>query len=315
MPVGLIFWLLGGGRTLAAATSPTGITVSPAFAQIALKDEAEHPVTFQITNNLSQPQTILLSTADFNSLNESGGLFFVGTNPLEIQNKYGLANWMSFSQPKVTIPPKQTASLTVVILNRADLASGGHYGALMMAIDTGTSLPGQKNKIALQPIASSLLFVDKVGGDIYRLNLTTVQAPHNFLGPPTKVTLRFQNNGNTHLTPRGTVTITDPHGKVVSRGIVNENSALILPEKARLYTVDLSKVSTPVAPGRYRLVVNYRFDGYDQFRTYQKSFFVLPFNLIALAIIVVVLAGSIIYLLTSRLGPKKSRFLSKKYHI
>jgi hypothetical protein len=265
-------------RHAAAAVSkpPTGITISPAFAQISIQaSESEHPFQFQITNNQNYPVTLSLSSADFNALNDTGGLFFVGSNPTALQKKYGLAKWMNIPTPTVAIPAKQTLGITISILNQATLTSGGHYGAIMLSIANGSSNSALQNKVAVQPIASLLLFVNKVGGDIYKLSLNNVFTTRAFFGLPSSTTLRFYNDGNTHLVPRGTITVTDSKGKLVSRGIINENSNIILPETYRRFSTSLIKISGISIMGRYKLDVNYRFDGYNQFRTYQTSFFVV----------------------------------------
>lgn len=272
---------------------PTGITVSPAFQQIAVKEtEAQKPLEFKITNNRAEAQTINISTADFNALSESGGLFFVGTNPTQLQKKYGLATWLSLPQTTVTIQPRQTATIKAVVLNQTSLAPGGHYGALMLSLALPDANPAKTN-ITVNPIASSLLFVTKLGGETYRLELSSLSFSRGPFNLPGSVSLRFYNKGNTHLTPRGTVEVIAPSGRLISKGIINENSGLILPESFRVYSVDMKKVSAANLPGRYKLEVKYRFDGFDGFRTYQKSFLLFsPLGLVIVAILLAVILGA-----------------------
>src|SRR4051794_27905573 len=76
--------------------TPKGITVSPALQQVSIPgDVKDEPITFAITNNEHTTQNLSLSVADFNTLDESGGLFFIGTNPTALQKKYGLAKWIT----------------------------------------------------------------------------------------------------------------------------------------------------------------------------------------------------------------------------
>src|SRR5579862_7280311 len=93
----------------AAGQGPNGITVSPAYQEVSLKpNEASHVVDFEITNNQSVAQVLHISVADFNTLSESGGLYFVGANPSQLQKKYGLAAWAVLPAPMVTLAPKAT---------------------------------------------------------------------------------------------------------------------------------------------------------------------------------------------------------------
>jgi hypothetical protein len=91
------------------------------------------------------------------------------------------------------------------------------------------------------------------------------------------------------VVPRGTVTLSTPQGRIISRGIINEDSNIILPETYRQLSVPLKKVSSAYATGRYVLNVSFRFDGIDQYRQYQASFFYIPAA--ALVILIAILAG------------------------
>jgi hypothetical protein len=292
--------------------TPKGITVSPAFQQVqVLESESQHPLEFTITNNLSSAQTLQLSTADFNELSETGGLFFVGANPTQLQKKYGLAKWLSLPQSSVTIPPKQSTKITAQVLNQPDLNGGGHYGALMLALQNQSKDRPQNNKVALHPIASSLLFVNKVGGDTHKLKLDRVDVSHSMFSLPKKVDIRFYNSGNTHIIPRGTVLLYSPDGKVISQGTINEDSTIILPEVYRKYEVPLKQVGSSLRTGNYKLVVNFRFDGYDQFRSYQTKIFLVTPEGISMILLIALVVICIIYLYKNR---RVKRYFSSVFH-
>jgi hypothetical protein len=291
--------------------APRGITLSPAIVQAQVTpNEEQHKLDFKITNNKTTTQTINLTTADFNTLGESGGLVFVGANPSQIQKKYGLATWLALPQTTITVQPKQSASLTAFILNQPSLAPGGHYGALMLSLADKPASSTSKNKVSVHPVASSLLFVDKQGGDTHKLRLSNVYVSHSIFSLPSSVTLRFHNDGNTHLIPRGVVTVSGPNGKLVSRGIINENSAITLPETFRRYTVPLTKIAAATHPGKYKIEVDYRFDGYDQFRSYRTSVFLLAQGLIITIVIFLAAAVGITFYILK--NPKAKKVIRKR---
>lgn len=280
------------GRAAGAAPAATGITISPAFQMVTIQPSAsEQPVVFKITNNRPVAQDLSFAVRDFNTLNESGGLFFVGTNPTALQKKYGLAKWFSLPTTSLTIPAGQTATLNASIVNLPDLSPGGHYGALMISLGDGNSA----GKVGLQPIASSLLFVTKPGGDTHRLGLSSVSFSHTLFKLPGSVNLRFHNDGNTHLVPRGNVYLEDPSGKVISKGIINDDSGIILPETYRRYFVPMRTIASSNKVGKYKLRIDYRFDGFDGYRSYQKSFWHLPTIAAALAVVIFVVAGGVFW--------------------
>jgi hypothetical protein len=285
------FFILSSQGQAANTQPPSGITVSPAFQQVSLpSDESQQPVTFSITNNEPTTKTLNLSTQDFNTLNETGGLLFVGANPTELQKKYGLAKWISLPVKQIAVQPGQTVKINANILNQPDMTPGGHYGALMIS----TAAPSDSN-ISIHPVASSLLFITKLGGDIHKLGLADVELSHTLFKFPNNVTLRFHNDGNTHLIPRGRVTITNSKGDVISKGIINDDSGLILPETYRRYYVPLQMVSKTNLPGTYQLHVDFRFDGIEQFRSYQQSFRYLPVVYLLVPVLLIMVALAIIF--------------------
>lgn len=280
----LFFVIAWGGR--AAAAAPTGLTVSPAFQQVTIQAGAsDQPVSFKITNDRPVAQNLLFSVRDFNTLNESGGLFFVGTNPTDLQKKYGLAKWFSLPTKNITVQPHQTITLTGQILNLPDLSAGGHYGALMISLGSGQA----GGRVGFNPIASSLLFVTKPQGALYQLSLSNVYFKHNLIRLPSSVTLRFQNTGNVHVVPRGSVYINGPNGKLISKGIINENSNIILPGTFRRYDVTLNKISGSSSFGTYKLRADFRFDGISQYRRYEKNILHIPIT--GLLLIILIIAG------------------------
>lgn len=279
------------GRPAKAADSspPQGITISPAFQQVSIdSSQASQPVSFSITNNKPTTQNLTLSSADFNTLSETGGLVFVGSKPTDIQKKYGLAEWFDLPQKSLSIQPKQTIKVSADILNLASMPAGGHYGALLVSLSNG-SQSGQNGNVSIHPIASSLLFVTKIGGDTHKLSLANVYVKHSLLRLPGSVTLRFHDDGNTHLIPRGSVTLYDSGHRLISKGIINQDSGIILPAAYRRYSVQLQRVNIPHLPGRYTLNVDFRFDGISQYRRYSASFFSIP-RLVAGAEIIIAVA-------------------------
>ncbi len=297
---------------LADSSKPSGITISPAFQQVSINSsESEHPVTFQLTNNERQAQTLKLSSADFNTLNESGGLLFVGTNPTKLQKKYGLAKWFNLPQDQVTIQPGETATFSASILNDSTMPAGGHYGALLVQLLQPNSAHTSTN-VQLHPVASSLLFVTKIGGDTYKLSLADVSIKRTFFSLPSTVSLRFRNSGNTHLIPRGVVTVTDSKNKVIRKGIINDNSGIILPETYRQYNVPLTHVTPAKLFAKYKLRVDFRIDGADSFRSYQTSMYVISPALIIVIIIILLMLFILLYDWLIKKGARTKRLLKAK---
>lgn len=259
-------------------------TVSPIFQEVNIERGAsEAKFTVEITNETTTEVTFRITAEDFGTLDESGGVAFLGKSAA--QSERTLADWIELASPSVVVPAKQTSSVQAVVKNRDDLGPGGHYGAIVLTVEGATTQ--NDGTVSVNPSFSSLVFVKKEGGERYALNLEGRELHRNFLGLPTRLTLRFRNDGNLHATPRGVITVADPAGRLVSRGTINIDSGIILPEAFRRYPVDMQATENAFIPGMYRLVTEFRYDGKEAFETTHERIFVFP--VMGLGIILVTL--------------------------
>jgi hypothetical protein len=257
-----------------SAAQAAGFTVAPMIQEVVL-DEGETAETYTttVTNETGALATFELSVIDFGSLDESGGVAFVGATGT-LEEKYALASWMQPETSELTVGPGETRAVKVRIENRESLSPGGHYGALVFK-NTSAVRPDAPN-VAINQIFSSLVLVKKTGGAKYGLALAALNHPDRWFSLDRAVTARFQNPGNVHVVPRGEVRVTDPLGRLVYRGVLNEGSAIILPETFREYPFKLFSVERAFIPGRYSLDFSYRYDGREEKELWSKQFFYFP---------------------------------------
>ena len=245
-----------------------GITVSPAFKELSLGSgliEANSKVV--LTNHTKLNFVAKLRAVDFSELNDAGGISF-GQAGQQL-SKYGLAKWMELpGGDQIGLPAGQDVTVPVNIRNLSDMAPVGHYGALVVTVsppDTGGS-----NRISFRQEVVSLFFVKKLGGEHYGLKLEKL-TPDEKSAVPASVSLRFRSTGNVHVVPRGYVTVTDPAGKLVAKGIINPESTMVLPGNSRSFEALLTPLGNTSQAGRYKLTAYYRHDGqtgYDQQSVY-----------------------------------------------
>lgn len=258
----LICASLYADRALAATPKrPGGITVSPAFQDVTLNNQkTSETFQFKVTNNTSEPHEFSISVVDFGSLDESGGVMFIGESNKEIDYRYGLTSWADIERDRIVVEPKKTETVPITINNQESLAPGGHYGAVLL---TPVGSGERPTKVKINQVLSSLLFVKKEGGEVYNFGLRSFEVSPSLFKQPSEVDMRFQNAGNVHTIPRGTVTVTDPRGRVVQRGIINVNSGIVLPESFRQLKVGLEPMAASWMPGKYKMSIAYRFDGQE----------------------------------------------------
>jgi hypothetical protein len=297
-----LFFLLASAGFLkidpaSAQSENSGFSINPFFQDITLdKNQSGAPFQLEVANNNKLPAVLRLSVLDFGALDESGGVAFLGGEGLPGQGspeqKYGLASWISLENDTLVIGPGEKQFVKGTIQNKESLSPGGHYGAIFFKTEKGSDASiNNQNNVTLDPSFASLLFVRKIGGEIYGLQLSDENTSSNLFRLPNTTRLRFQNTGNVHVTPRGMVEFFDPLGRLVSRGIINSESGIILPETFRVFPTPMRTLTLAFLPGRYKISTAYRYDGQDSFFGRNSSFYFIP---PIFFVIVLMLAGGIL---------------------
>ncbi len=264
-------------------------SIQPFFQEIILENGAERvEFDLEISNQTGLPAVFRLSVLDFGALDESGGVAFLGAES-DLERKYGLASWITLEKDAFVANPGEKQIVKATVENKESLSPGGHYAAILVKLENekNVSEKEQAANIAFNPSFTSLVFARKVGGEIYGLNLKNIDSGENIFWLPNEVKMRFQNSGNVYLVPRGIVKITDPLGRVVRKGIINEGTSLILPETFRVFPVKLKKKAIAYLPGRYRLSVEYRHDEKSDFAIERKNIDFLPLAVILGCLIII----------------------------
>jgi len=266
----LIFlFLLGFGFKKTEAIDNMGVYISPPFIDMVMgATDAQKDFVLELGNN--SPATIMvnLSVVDFGTLDESGGVAFLSSKE-NGDRKYALASWMSLEKDWVIIAPNKKEKIKITVLNKESLTSGGHYGAVLATVKSEAKLG--KDMVGLNQSLASLIYIQKTGGEIKNLILKNVELKSSWRQFVDKANIRFENNGNIHLVPRGKVEVKSSWGKLVAKGIINEASAKILPESFRVFSLPIKTLNMWIWPGKYTAEISYRYDGKDNFVVFQKQ--------------------------------------------
>ncbi|HWB38849.1 MAG TPA: hypothetical protein VG604_01255 [Candidatus Saccharimonadales bacterium] len=291
----VLLGLLVASLPSVAAAAPSarntsgGISLSPFLQQLSLKPgDVDKTFTLILSNHTKALQELDLKSQDFGSLNDTGGILLEGVKSSYAQ-RYGLASWLSLETDTVVLQPGESRHILVTINNRPDLAPGGHYGAVVASVNSLSDQTG--NHVVINQQLLSLVLLDKVGGEHYDLKLVGIEPNGNWFKYPSVVKLHFQNPGNVHVVPRGLVKLKSPTGKVIAQGIINSESAFMLPQTFRDIYVPLTKVGSSLPlPGLYSVEVDYRYDGLSRYAN--KSVYVrfIDLGLYLLLALVLVLA-------------------------
>jgi hypothetical protein len=90
------------------------------------------------------------------------------------------------------------------------------------------------------------------------------------------------------------VYLKDRSGKVISRGVINQESGYVLPDTTRIFTVELNKLaSAKLWDTSYNLQADYRYDGLNVYASKKTSLRYLSPSLVLLALFIVALVVAI----------------------
>ena len=91
-----------------AAVDPTaGLRIAPVVQNVSLGvNESSKHFDVTINNNTAVDQAFRFEVEDFGSLDEAGGVAFLGAAPSDFKKQHGLAAWLALDQHSAVVPAK-----------------------------------------------------------------------------------------------------------------------------------------------------------------------------------------------------------------
>jgi hypothetical protein len=133
---------------------------------------------------------------------------------------------------------------------------GGHYAAIMIGPSSEDRESGSHMKVS--SFVTSLLFV-RIKGEVVESGRIREFGTERTLyqRPEANFVLRFENTGNTHLRPQGSITLYNMYGKERGQVLINEKSNFgnVLPRSIRKFQFSWSGEESLLDIGRYSAVV------------------------------------------------------------
>jgi hypothetical protein len=236
--------------------------------------EISTTIVATVTNLTNSPLVIKLSAKDFGALiSAPGAISFYGNKYNPNTNPHGLQNAISFSAPTITLAPKATQKIPIVLNNVNKLAAGGHYGAALFSPES-LAASTSKTRVSLNSAVASLIFLKTASGGTQTLRLLPFSTSKLRFSLPTTNYVVFSDSGNTQTAPQGQLTLYSPSGGIVSTTVLNSGSGLTLPGTSRLFTISLPMHNMRFArPGIYRLELQYRNSSQTSFTIVNRSFY------------------------------------------
>lgn len=259
-----------------------GLTISPTYQELQLTTEVvASSSAITLTNQTDQALDLELFAVDFQSSDHFGSLSFIST--LDERYPHSLSPYISIAQPRILLEPGATQKITFTVTDRVSLTPGGHYAAVVARVVTQAVAGEQK----VQPALASLVLVRKTAGEVLRLNLKTVDWNPGWIifSLPKQWRFLYSNEGNTHLTPRGTLVVHDIFSRILAQHSLNQDSHIVLPgtERQLLEDVSIRRPWLPITLATVR-VEGRTDEGETPFAWSQSAIYVQPIPILGICL-------------------------------
>lgn len=206
-------------------------------------------------------------------------------------SSWGARLWMKPELEAIELEHGETLTFDVRIQVPLDAEPGGHYAAVLALAEEQDV---QEGGVQLKGRVTAL-FLITVPGDIdSRGNLNDPEVPLLSSYGPTTIGLVFNNLGNVHQSPAGTVTITNILGQQVAEIPVKE--WVVLPESARRTQIEWPG-KWHLGPYKVTARISYGDNGETLYTT--STMWFIPWQLILAALAIsIIITG--LYLLITR---------------
>lgn len=272
------------------AQESIAVSVTPPLIQLTIGPGERWSSALKVTNTNTREVTYYATVLDFEATGEEG----VGTFVPRVQvgvptgpTSYSLASWIAMASSSVTVPAGESGEVPFTVAVPPDAEPGGHYAAILIGTQPSTmELSGPTMQIS--SYVSSLVFV-RIRGEAVESGRIREFRTEQYLHDTARADflVRFENTGNTHLKPAGTITIYNMWGKERGELAVNQERHFgnVLPGSTRRFSFVWEGEGGLAEIGRYSAIVTLSFGDDDKRNISATTYFwVVPRGPVAIAL-------------------------------
>ena len=233
------------------------VTVTPPLFQLTIGPGETWTSVLKVINNNPYAVTYYAQILDFEAHGELGKGDVVPVADLsEEALSHSLARWVTITDDPIVIPAGTSGEVPFTVTVPTQAEPGGHYAAILIGTQPDLASGGGP-RVAVSSYVTSLLFV-RIQGDVdERGRIREFLTPKSlYQSPQADFVLRFENVGNVHLRPQGTITIRNMWGRERGKVEFNQRSAFgnVLPKTTRRYEFSWQGGENLFDIGRYSAV-------------------------------------------------------------
>ena len=268
-----------------SSNAAQGIQISPTLVELNAARGRTYDIKLNIMNVTASDLVYSESVNDFNSADETGAPHIILNSDLPATAS--VKTWIA-TIPDFTIKAGKYKSLDVQIVIPNDAEPGGHYGVVRFS---GTAPELESTGVGLSASAGVLILIRVDGAIVEKASLTSFYSVQNgnqssfFENGPITFVTRIQNEGNIHIKPIGGIELRDMFGNLVKTMPVNEDKSNVLPNSIRRFD---SQYDNTWMIGRYTANLTLGYGTTGQAITNTINFWVIPWKLILVALLILV---------------------------
>lgn len=297
------------------AQNSAGVSISPGLIEKPADPGQVLTEEFRVTNLSAEERTYYLFVKDITGVRDGGSPVFAIEN--SEKTGYEISEWVVLGATELTLAPGAEQTIPVTINVPSTATPGSHFGGVFVSLEP----PRMRTVGAAVGFEVANIVSIRITGDALESVQIRSFATDKYIygSPQVEFSATIQNKGNVLERPYGPLEVTNMFGEKVATITFNDQLGGVFPQTTRDFKVTWSDTGT--AFGRYeaRLSLVYGEDG-KQMNTVSSelSFWVLPWNIIKPALIVLfvllvaVYIGIRLYIRRSMLAMSQGRVINRR---
>lgn len=295
----LLILLLSISSPIAGALSASpnvgqALEIAPPLITLTANPGQVIKTTIQLRDITSGNLAVTNEIDDFVAAGEDGTPKILTGN--DSNNPFQLKQWIN-PLPAFILSPNQIENLPVTITIPQNASPGGHYGVIRF---TGVPPQLKGEGVSLSASIGALVLLTVNGHLVHNVTVSEFatatlnnKVTKVFQSTPLNFVVKLKNEGNIQEEPEGQILVTDMFGKPVASSTINAPPRNVLPDSIRAFTgvLDHTNLGDKRLFGLYHAKLQTRYgDGYGQIVTAETTFWVIPYKLIAIIIVLLIIA-------------------------
>lgn len=262
------------------AQSALGLTAIPPRLEIIAKPGQVLTKEIKIRNESKSEKAIVTSVRDFIVTDDLG-------TPLQIEstdqsaNRWTASSWIQISPTQLKLKPGETKSLVLTVITPDDALAGGHYAMVLHTPSSDITMT--QTGATVETNIGTLVYITVPGDVNENASIKEFSAPKFSEYGPVDFKTIITNLSDVHITPAGSINIYNPFGFQSAQ--IKIDNTNIFPYTSREF---INTLQRKLMFGRYKAQINAAYGTTGQLLTATLFFWVVPYKLIALFIIIVI---------------------------